>query len=652
MVIIQHDFLCGFCDCMGGAESLEKRYIERSEDTLMKTPKLKYRVKRFVAASLCAGMLFTDVGNGILFETEAKSVVFAQESSAEDEAFYLHGSGGNITEGELPFELEVPKAQTRIMARVMSVLNYTTSQTGIDEIKLSEGIVVGSDGLARAYDDMQPSVILQEDTTIKGTITIGYGHTGKINGEKIAWDTKLTLEEAEILLRSDIAEFEKAVNDFCTTYGIILTQYQFDALVCFTYNLGTGWTTRDSSMALMLRNGYEKYTEDEIINIFSLYKYSGNVLMPGLVQRRRKEAAMFLNNASLADYKTGKYKVDITPLSVRSSASLLSPQITTLNKGTEINITKVSGFWGQTNEGWVHLGYCCYLTETDATPVEPTPEQPVEPEQPTKPAEPEQPEEPEQPTEENYPTGFYMVTTPLNVRSGPGTDYDIVNWTAKGDVFYITKTSGKWGKIGKGWISLNPLYSQVYKPQKPEVSTKSNTSQGVKLGWSKNADAQGYYVYRKVLNGSYEKIATITSADSVSYVDTKAENGTLYKYKVFAYRKIDGGICKSPASSVKTIVRLKGVSVSSAKSSASQKLKVTWEKDTNATGYKIQYSTSSSFAAANTKSVTVKSNKTVTKTLSGLISKKKYYVRVRTYKTVDGTTYRSAWSSKISMIVK
>ena len=49
----------------------------------MKTPKLKYRVKRFVAASLCAGMLFTDVGNGILFETEAKSVVFAQESSAE-----------------------------------------------------------------------------------------------------------------------------------------------------------------------------------------------------------------------------------------------------------------------------------------------------------------------------------------------------------------------------------------------------------------------------------------------------------------------------------------------------------------------------------------------------------------------------------------
>ena len=240
----------------------------------------------------------------------------------------------------------------------------------------------------------------------------------------------------------------------------------------------------------------------------------------------------------------------------------------------------------------------------------------------------------------------------MYIRSGPGTTYKQVGGTVVGQILRITTTSGKWGKVSNGWVSLNPLYSKVYKPDKPVVSVKSNTSSGIKLGWNKIADAQGYYVYRKVLDGSYEKIATITSADSVSYVDTKAENGTLYKYKVFAYRKIDGGICKSSASSVKTIVRLKGVSVSSVKSSASKKLKVTWAKDTNATGYEIQYSTSSSFAAANTKSVTVKSNKTVAKTLSGLTSEKKYYVRVRTYNTVDGTTYRSAWSSKVSAVIK
>lgn len=633
----------------------------------MKTPKLKYSVKRFVAESLCAGMLFTDAGNGILFETEAKSIVLAQESSVEDEAFYLHGSGGNITEGELPFELEEPEAQNRIMARAMSISNYTTSQAGIDEIKLSEGIVTDSDGLVRAYDDMQPNVILQEDTTIKGTITIGYGHTGSINGEAIQWDTRITAEEAELILRSDIGVFEKAVNDFCTTNGIVLTQYQFDALVCFTFNLGKDWVKKDWQIVKMLKNGYEKYSADEIVNIFSLYKYSFGKIIPGLATRRRREAAMFLNDPSLEKYKVGRYMVDDKSVAVMAGASLKHPQVGTVSKGTELVITEISDFWGKTEQGWVRLAYCTYIIEAQTAPVEPTPEQPVEPEQPAepeqpvepeqpeepeKPVEPEQPTEPEQPAEENYSTGFYIVTTPLNVRSGPGTDYDIVNWTAKGDVFYITKTSGKWGKIGKGWISLNPSYSQVYKPQKPVVSTKSNTSKGVKLGWSKIEDVSGYYVYRRTGTGSYEKIKTISSADTTTYTDTGVSNGKTYKYKVYAYRKIDGAVCKSAASSEKTIVRLKGTSISSVKSSSAKKLTICWNKDSKGNGYELQYSTSSGFAAAKTKSITVKSNATGKYTISGLTSKKKYYVRVRTYKTTDGVTYRSAWSAKTSVVIK
>lgn len=61
------------------------------------------------------------------------------------------------------------------------------------------------------------------------------------------------------------------------------------------------------------------------------------------------------------------------------------------------------------------------------------------------------------------------------------------------------------------------------------------------------------------------------------------------------------------------------------------------------TGYQIQYSTSKKFTSAKTK--TLKSYKTSTVTLSGLKAKKTYYVRVRTYKTVDGKKYYSNWSS-------
>ncbi len=60
------------------------------------------------------------------------------------------------------------------------------------------------------------------------------------------------------------------------------------------------------------------------------------------------------------------------------------------------------------------------------------------------------------------------------------------------------------------------------------------------------------------------------------------------------------------------------------------------------TGYQIQYSTSAKFARA--KTVTILKNTTLSKTIGKLYGGKKYYVRVRTYKTVNGVKYYSAWS--------
>lgn len=61
------------------------------------------------------------------------------------------------------------------------------------------------------------------------------------------------------------------------------------------------------------------------------------------------------------------------------------------------------------------------------------------------------------------------------------------------------------------------------------------------------------------------------------------------------------------------------------------------------TGYQIQYATNSEFTT-NKKTVTIKKNTETTKTISKLKANKKYYVRVRTYKTVNGKKYYSSWS--------
>lgn len=82
-----------------------------------------------------------------------------------------------------------------------------------------------------------------------------------------------------------------------------------------------------------------------------------------------------------------------------------------------------------------------------------------------------------------------------------------------------------------------------------------------------------------------------------------------------------------------------------------KKFTAKWQKQsTQTTGYQLQYSTSSKFS--NTKTVTISSYKTTSKAVSKLQGKKKYYVRIRTYKTVSGTKYYSAWSKYKTVTTK
>ena len=102
---------------------------------------------------------------------------------------------------------------------------------------------------------------------------------------------------------------------------------------------------------------------------------------------------------------------------------------------------------------------------------------------------------------------------------------------------------------------------------------------------------------------------------------------------------------KGNYSGTKTVyftIKPKGTSISKV-TAGSKKFTVKWKKQTSqTTGYQIQYSTSSKFSKA--KTVTVSKNKTTSKTVSKLKAKKKYYVRVRTYKTVNGKKIYSSWS--------
>ena len=143
-----------------------------------------------------------------------------------------------------------------------------TSENGIELIKEFEGC------RQVAYQD---SV---------GVWTIGYGHT------KTAYEGQLAIKKTcERLLAEDLVEFEEYVD---TLVKVPSTQNQFDALVSWTFNLGSG-NLQESTMLRKLNYGDYESVPDEMRR----WNKAGGEVLEGLTRRREAEALLFAaeNNA-------------------------------------------------------------------------------------------------------------------------------------------------------------------------------------------------------------------------------------------------------------------------------------------------------------------------------------------------------------------
>lgn len=98
-------------------------------------------------------------------------------------------------------------------------------------------------------------------------------------------------------------------------------------------------------------------------------------------------------------------------------------------------------------------------------------------------------------------------------------------------------------------------------------------------------------------------------------------------------------------------VTVKKVTMKKVSSRKKKTALVQWKKLSGVTGYQIQLGTDKKITKGK-KTVTVKKAKTVETTVKKLKSKKKYYVRVRAYKTVDGKKYYGSWSKIKTVKIK
>ena len=136
---------------------------------------------------------------------------------------------------------------------------------------------------------------------------------------------------------------------------------------------------------------------------------------------------------------------------------------------------------------------------------------------------------------------------------------------------------------------------------------------------------------------------TAAAAKKENVVAATTKKGGSYDLVV---RCADCGEIISSTHKTTAKIVVKASKVTKATNVKGKKAKITVKKAASVTGYQIQYGTKKNFKGA--KSVKTKAT---TKTVSKL-AKKKYYVRVRTYKVVSGKTYYSSWSGAKTVTIK
>jgi hypothetical protein len=201
----------------------------------------------------------------------------------------------------------------------------------------------------------------------------------------------------------------------------------------------------------------------------------------------------------------------------------------------------------------------------------------------------------------------------------------------------VTLSAGNYiFKVNKGY------YGKYYIKWHFEVDAPTDlkaipSTNKIKFSWVKAQGASGYTVER-YYSGKWNEVGSTTSN---SYSVASLSAATEYQFRVKSYLTVGGKKYYSSVVYLKAATKPSAIKLNSANAEKKRKITVKWAK-TTCSGYQIQYSTSKSFKGAKT---LFKGAKATSATVSNLKAKKKYYFRVRAYKTVNGERLYGAWSN-------
>ena len=193
------------------------------------------------------------------------------------------------------------------------------------------------------------------------------------------------------------------------------------------------------------------------------------------------------NNSGSQTSTSGKsYGVVTTKeLNIRSEASIDGTKVGSYSYGTRLTFTETSNGWGKTNKGWVSLKYV-YMDGDNGS---------------------------------NGCSGVVTAAAGLNVRTGPGSNYDRVKTLAKGTKVTVKeriKINGTyWGYASGGWICMD--YVDVDGETNNNNNTTTTTGNGTVTG-------NGLYI-RSGAGTDYDTVGSLKKGDRVTIQETQTVDG-------------------------------------------------------------------------------------------------------------------------------
>lgn len=180
--------------------------------------------------------------------------------------------------------------------------NYPTSQDPLKFISLNNSKRISKTGidLIKRWEGFYDNAYLCPAKVW----TIGYGTTKYSDGRTVKKGDKITQTQALKLLEQQVNEHASTIQLYA---DIELNQNQFDALASFQYNLGAHILRQDPALTRYI-NAKDWVNVTRVMQLYN--KASGKVLQ-GLVDRRKDEAALFLNGLEEAKvYSSGSLKAE------------------------------------------------------------------------------------------------------------------------------------------------------------------------------------------------------------------------------------------------------------------------------------------------------------------------------------------------------